>query len=276
MAEAISVTVWGVRGSMPCTDQCYQEFGGNTISLEVCVGGRTLVVDMGSGVRPFGQKLYAAQHAAPLPVLFSHLHLDHVLGLPFFAPMYDRSAQIDFYSANQYFGYGSLRSALQKLCAPPFFPVEFSAMPAQLNCHDFVPGQVLYPFADVPVQTVEIPHPGGCIGYRFDHQKKSLGLLCDMMPIADHDAAIVEVMSGVDALIIDAAYSDAQYATREHWGHCSWSYALNLARKFGAPPVYIIHHDILNHDTALHAMQQEASAQYDRVTFVQEGLKITV
>lgn len=277
MTNNISVTFWGVRGSMPCTESRYQEFGGNTISLEVSVGGQVLAVDMGSGARAFGQKLHQTQHSKRLPVLFSHLHLDHILGLPFFAPLYNQEMQIDFYGANQHFGYGSLESALQKFCAPPFFPVEFSQMPAQVRCHDYTPGQVLHPFDDdVAVQTIAIPHPNGCVGYRFDYKGKSLGLLCDMMPIKDTEAEICTAMHAVDALIIDAAYSDAQYAVREHWGHCSWSYALELAQKLGAPPVYILHHDMLNDDDALQVMQHEARAQYAQVVFVQEGQTITL
>lgn len=277
MVDAISVTFWGVRGSMPCTEARYQEFGGHTISLEVCIGGQILAIDMGSGVRRFGEKLHHAKHSARLPVLFSHLHLDHLLGLPSFAPLYNKDMQIDFYGANQFFGHGSLQESLQRFCAPPFFPIKFSDMPARITCHDFAPGAILYPFKDeIAVRTVAIPHPNGCVGYRFDYTGKSLALLCDMMPIRDDEEKILDAVAGVDALIIDAAYDDAQYAKREDWGHCNWSYVLELARKIGAPPVYIIHHDMLNDDVALRIMEGEAKACYDCVTFVHQGLTISV
>lgn len=276
MTDTISVTFWGVRGSMPCTEGRYQKFGGNTICLEVSIGGQKIIIDMGSGARALGQRLHRDQYTERLPVLFSHLHLDHILGLPFFAPLYNDQIQIDFYGANQHFGHGSLQSALQKFCSPPFFPVACSAMPATLAFHDFIPGQTLYPLEHIPVQTLAIPHPGGCVGYRFDHQGKSLGLLYDMMPVHEDKTEILTVMAGVDALIIDAAYDDIQYANRPHWGHCSWSHALKLAQKIGAPPVYVIHHDMLNDDDTLNTMQQEARAQYHQVHFVREGSTITL
>ena len=277
MSDTISVTFWGVRGSMPCTSTQYKKFGGNTICLEVSIGGQILAVDMGSGARDFGQKLYHAKHNTPLPVLFSHLHLDHLLGLPFFAPLYNKEMHVSFYGASQHFGHGSLESALQKFCSPPFFPVGFLEMPAHVTCNDFRPEDVLQPFDDdVTVRTVEIPHPNGCVGYRFDYKGKSLGLLCDMMPIQESESTIYDVMRGVDALVVDAAYSDAQYAARAHWGHCSWPYVLELARKLGAPPTYIIHHDMLNDDAVLDKMQKEAQAEYDDIVFVQEGFTVTI
>ena len=275
----ISVKFWGVRGSIPCPEPCFMRFGGNTISMEINIDGFAMVLDMGSGALPLGRSLNRRtniRNPHNLPVFFSHFHLDHLIGLPFFAPLYHNDNIIIFYGAPQAFNHPALEQCLSSLIAPPYFPIELSSMPATLAYVDHHPAEMLIPFPEQPdicVQTFQSYHNDGCIGFRFGYRGKAIGVLCDFMPPEDEKqrAQLIEVLHGVDILVFDAAFTPEQYALKKTWGHASWKQAIEWKNFVAAKKVLLLHYDIVNDDDTLDQEQRKAQAIDPAAQFVREG-----
>ena len=171
-----SVTFWGVRGSIPVSSADYTEFGGNTPCVELRAGDKVFVLDAGTGAVALGHKLQA-EGVKDITLLFSHLHHDHTAGLPFFAPIHDKSVTITMYCGN--LGGESAQKPLDVVFGPPLFPVVFSRLAAKVRHEGFIAGDNLT-FGDITVSTQPLNHPGGATGYRFDRAGKSVCYVTDV------------------------------------------------------------------------------------------------
>ncbi len=176
--QDLALRFWGVRGSTPVSGPQYAEFGGSTPCIEVRCGQRMFIVDAGSGIYNLGQG-----HRTDLPqevdLLFSHLHLDHTAGLPFFKPaVLDPDRVINTYCGN--LGGESAGPTLDRLFAPPLFPVTLDKLCCTFHHHGFEAGQTLAFPDGTRVATIMLNHPQGSVGYRFEHGGRRLCLISDI------------------------------------------------------------------------------------------------
>ncbi|HEY4333226.1 MAG TPA: MBL fold metallo-hydrolase [Ilumatobacteraceae bacterium] len=285
----IGVTFYGVRGSTPCHGDEVARYGGNTSCVSVEVPGHDpILLDMGTGVRYFGLTLPLAAtfHGS---VLLTHLHWDHVQGLPFFTPILQRGARLDIYGPRQEDG-RSLATVLESTICPPLFPIPLSAFPGAVECHDvdntdFTLAAHDAHLADpVSIKARLIPHVGPTCGYRLDWEGRSIAYMSDHQMPTDGsmraDAAAAELAQGVDLLIHDSQYTVKEFAHKSTWGHCTVEYAVWLAAEVGAKRLALFHHDPTRCDEAIDYHTTLARKMGERkgveVFAAAEGLRVSV
>ena len=266
----LAIKLWGVRGTRVATGLDFERYGQDTICFEVIANGASLMYDLGSGAAEAGKKIVESgqQH---VPVLFSHLHMDHVMGFPLFPPCFRPGMTVELYSAMKAFGHEPLEQFLREMVRPPFFPMSTEEMPATFRFHDIKPGDSVECLPDVQIRTVSIPHPDGVIGCRFDYGGKSIGILIDSAPIFEDNHPSAQLMKGVDCLLVDATFALGRYVGREDWGHSTWSHCVHLAKRLGEPRLIYAHHDPTSTDDLLDEMSVEARKVYPRGEFARQG-----
>lgn len=270
---------WGVRGSIACAGKDYERYGGNTPCVEATVGGRTLIFDAGTGIRPLGDKL-AAAGLRDVDLFLSHTHLDHIVGLPFFSLFFDPQNTIRLW-AGHLFETGGIEGVLHTMMADPLFPVDPKIFAARVEHHDFKAGAVLHPFEDVRVETQPLNHPSGATGYRVCCGASSFAYVTDHEPRDAHpDPAIVALSKEADYLITDTSYTDEEYEARRGWGHASWRQGLAIAREAGTKTLVLFHHDPSHPDDVMARIEEEAVAEGKKwgiaVFAAREGMELTL
>jgi phosphoribosyl 1,2-cyclic phosphodiesterase len=277
----LNVTFYGVRGSTPCSGPTTERYGGNTscVALEV-PGEDPIVLDLGTGLRYFGatQPLDGTfrGHA-----LVSHLHWDHVQGLPFFVPVLREGASFDIYAPVQD-EYSSVDEAFRVFFGPPYFPIKLEQLPGHIRMHDLPEGTRRIGGAEVT--TREVPHLGRTNGYRIAFGGATVAYLSDhQMPLdGSHQVGdgALELCDGADLVIHDAQYTPAEFVDKAHWGHCTVEYAVFVAAKAGAKRLALFHHDPLRSDDALDEVAAMARACGEshgiEVVAASEGLTISL
>jgi len=234
----MKVRFWGVRGSVAVSGGEFARTGGNTTCVEVEHEGQRLILDGGTGLPALGRSLGAPADAT---LLFTHVHWDHIQGVPFFGPAFHPDSHLTFAGAP------GLRAALSKQMRPPQFPVPLEAFQAQLGFLDLVPEQPVEigPFRVLPVQ---MTHPQGVLVYRIEAGGRSLVFATDVEHGERLDPRLLELAEGADLLVHDAQYTHGEYVgdggpSRRGWGHSSWEQAVELGRAAGASRLALFHHD---------------------------------
>ncbi len=277
----LTVSFYGVRGSTPCSSPDLHRYGGNT-SCVVLEGedGNPIVFDLGTGLRTFGTD---CQGSDPFigTALLTHLHWDHIQGLPFFAPIHQPGAELDVYGPC-----GEdrcLTDEFDTFLNPPFFPVHSSDLVGDVRFHDMLHGEMTIGPAMVTCRPV--PHVGVTNGYRVEWGGRTVAYMSDHQePVDDPTSvadSVLELAAGVDVLIHDAQFTEAEFRERPHWGHCSIRYALEVAHQAKAKQLVLFHHDPLHDDEMIDQLLLEAQAiavdlDVGSVVAASEGLKLTL
>jgi phosphoribosyl 1,2-cyclic phosphodiesterase len=249
------VTFWGVRGSTPAPGAEFVRYGGHTTCVSVVVGERVLVLDAGTGIRPLGRSL--AGDSRDVFVLFTHRHADHLLGFPFFAPLYEAGRELHLLPL----GEGEARWSPLSLLDGVHYPLYPGDLPCAIRDVVEAPDSYLRTHGlDVAQQAVN--HPGGAVGYRVTHRGRTFVFIPDdeldpPEPAVDR-GEIVAFCRGADVLCHDAQYLGAEIAERRGWGHSSVDEAVALAVEAGVGHLVLFHHDPDRTDDELDGIQAEA------------------
>jgi ribonuclease BN (tRNA processing enzyme) len=209
-------------------------------------GSEPVVLDLGTGLRFFGD---TQPHDGTFRAhaLVTHLHWDHVQGLPFCAPINREGAQLDIYGPPQE-GL-TLAEAFEEFMRPPYFPVRINDLVGDIRIHtiddtDFAVG-------DAKVRARYVPHIGATFGYRVEFGGISVAYISDHQQPPDGESIapeVLELADGADLLIHDAQYDAEEFPLKSHWGHCTIDYALHVAREAGARRLALFHHDPAHSD----------------------------
>ena len=258
------VTFYGVRGSIATPGPSTVRYGGNT----VCVGVRTLddtlvVFDMGTGIRVLGDELLARGAALPDPihVFVTHAHWDHIIGAPFFGPIYRKEGHIVLHSMST-----RAESSIQKavLFDGEHFPVRIADLPAHLERPPFTDGPVRV--GSATVRAIQLNHPGGCEGFRIDDDDgSSVCYLTDNeltapTGLVSPPSIIAKFAKNVGLLIHDAQYMPDDMPAKRGWGHSVVDDVLALGKEAEARTVALHHHDPWRDDHALDLIANHARA----------------
>ena len=276
-------TIWGCRGSIPTPGRETVRYGGNTSCVEVSFSnGTVLVLDAGSGIRPLGVELLR-RRVRSVHLLLTHLHLDHLEGLRFFAPLFVAGMTLEIWGPRS--PLFSLQERIARSFSPPLFPIDLRGVPAMVRFHD-VPRE---PFTidGASVSADLVAHPGPTLGFRIETATSSLAYLPDHEPALGGPIARMspDWISGssladdVDVLLHDAQYSDDEYADKVGWGHSSVADAVAFARASNARRLLLFHHDPSHSDEVLERMQAEARTHADEgepPTLAYEGMTVDV
>lgn len=274
MHGGVSVRFWGTRGSLPRPGPEFLRFGGNTTCVEIRLGDRVFIVDAGSGIEAAGRSL-AMRKLRSFDVLLSHLHHDHISGLPFFPPALDPNCAIRTFCGN--LEGASAEAALGRMFAPPLFPVTLPMLPSRWVHEGFRAGSTLKFEGGIKVKTCPLTHPGGATAYRFDHKGSSVCYLSDL----EHqpgvlDATLVGFCRNADLVIYDSMFTDAEFHACKGWGHSTLSAGVALCRAAGAKALAATHHHIRHTDTELERFDKELQAEAPGSFLAREGQIVTL
>lgn len=268
----MTITLWGVRGSIPCPGPSTVAYGGNTLCVELRFGpqNRLVVLDAGSGIRALGNKILAQDlPKGPLKfqVFFSHTHWDHILGFPFFTPIYLPGTVMDVFGPVT-FEDDPLDRVIGGQLQYRYFPVTSAELAAKIRYHR-LQEIALNLGDDIHLRTKYLNHPIACLGYRFEYKGKVLVTIFDHEPFRnlfvedpahpDYDEAVAEegaraaaeenrkiedFMRGADVVLHDAQYTQAEYdKNRRGWGHTPMETAIESAARAGVKKLVLLHHD---------------------------------
>jgi phosphoribosyl 1,2-cyclic phosphodiesterase len=260
----MKVTMWGTRGSQATPGNETLRYGGNTSCVEVrATPDTSVVLDAGTGIRRLGIAL--DPEIVRVDVLLSHLHMDHIQGLGFFAPFFRPSGEIHVWgpaSATM-----DLRTRLTRYLSPPLFPVRIRDLDARVELHDAPEEPVSIGGFEVVAQ--HVIHPGPTVGYRIAADGASVAYLPDhepalgarQFPEEPRWTSGFDLASGVDLLIHDGQYSDVERAARIGWGHSSVIEAVALAELAKVRRLILFHHDPSHSDAVLDELTEAARAR---------------
>jgi phosphoribosyl 1,2-cyclic phosphodiesterase len=261
----MQITFWGVRGSYPVPGAATVRYGGQTSCVEArAASGETLIVDAGTGMRALGNKLL---RTAPQPqhhhVLLSHVHWDHIQGLPFFSPAYVPGTRISVYALLT--AADELHQVIGGITRHEFFPMPLEAVPAVFDFHQVEPG-VEFDIGGFHVAPIALNHPFGSVGYRIDGDGSSWAYVADTAPftevlhkqhflsgletLTDDDrvalgamrGALIRRLVGVDTVVYDTHFLPDEYAQFPHYGHSTPDQALEICLEAGARRLVLYHH----------------------------------
>ena len=241
-------------------------------------GEDPIVLDMGTGLRFWGETL-PKDGSFRGTALVTHIHWDHVQGLPFFVPIDRHGARLDVYGPR--LDGSTLGEAFDEFMRPPYFPVRAADLRGDIVFHDLDDADIAVGTAKVKVRPV--PHCGPTNGYRIDWGGVSIAYVSDHQAPMDGSFAVadavLELADGVDLLIHDAQYTAEEFAEKAHWGHCTIDYAVGVAREAGARRLVLFHHDPAHGDDTIdrllaHARSVARDTGVEEVIAAYEGLTL--
>lgn len=255
------IRCWGSRGSIPVSGKNYLKYGGNTTCIEIRTKNDDIfIIDAGSGIRELGN-LLLEEGFYKYTLILTHAHWDHIVGFPFFKPIYSLKTKIDIWGCP--FAQFSLKETLSRIMAAPNFPVNFDAIEAKLSYQDTCFEN--YSLNSMTITPIALSHPNQGNGYKFtDDNGKSFVFLTDNELGFRHEGGLdfnnyVDFCRGADLLIHDAEYSDEEYKKRRGWGHSTYKDALKLALEAQVKILGLFHHNQERFDEQIDLMVDNCS-----------------
>lgn len=278
----MELTFWGVRGSYPVPGAATVRYGGHTSCVELrSEFGGCLIIDAGTGLRGLGKKL-ATESQAPggttYNLILSHVHWDHIQGLPFFEPAYIGGTKIIVHAPRA--AAKELRQVIGGITRHEFFPVALDSAPADFDFHEVTPGSA-FTINEFTVLPIGLNHPFGAVGYRIDADGSSMAYVADTAPFdrmlhkqhftagieepSDEDRAIlndmraklVESLQDVDTVIYDTHFTSEEYEKFPHWGHSTPEHALEVCKEASVRQLVLYHHAPAHNDDMMDKIAEE-------------------
>jgi phosphoribosyl 1,2-cyclic phosphodiesterase len=268
---SMRVRFWGVRGSIACPGPETIRYGGNTACIEVRCGDRVIIFDAGTGLRALGNALVRDKKRPDIDIFLTHCHLDHVIGMPFFAPFFADGRRIRIWAGNL-LPAESVERVMRKMMSSPLFPVQVEIFKAAIEFHDFHSGDILRPYDDIVLQTAALDHPDGASGYRLEFGGRIFSLISDTEGFpGKRDRELVSLAKGADLIVYDATFTEDEISSRVGWGHSTWARGVRLADEAGAKQLCLFHHDPSHDDEFMDALAAEANDARPGTITAREG-----
>ena len=273
---SMTVRFWGVRGSVASPGPETAGVGGNTSCVEIVAGSSRIVLDAGTGLRRLGNEL-VKQGAVDVTLLLSHVHWDHIQGLPFFAPLYAPGTRIQVVTGAN----GTpTREVLRRQMSAPTFPVDLNDVPAALDFTE-VRDRQRFVAGEAEVTVAKANHPDQVYAYRVEHRGRSVVYATDTEHFRCVDPRLAALARNADVLIYDAQYLPTEYVgeggmSRVGWGHSTWEAAVELARAAGVGKLVLFHHDPSRTDDAVAAIEATAQGHFADTVAAREGMALAV
>ena len=281
----MKVTLFGVRGTSPVIGPEFREYGGETTSILVeGEGGEMVVIDAGTGLRKIGDRLLAKSAAPSLLLLMTHYHLDHVVGLPSFSPLYNGNWRIS--AAAPIMDNRSVDEVLERIFAEPFWPLQVDTLPARLDFAT-LPGDISdkpFIYGGLEIRWTLLHHPGGATAYRVDDPATG-GSFVFATDVEWEDSSAEEKKAFVtlcaepfppDLLVFDGQFTRENYDKFRGWGHSSWQTAVEVSRQVKAKRLLITHHDPSSNDEVLNEIEKQLAHTHPEANLARDGMEFVL
>lgn len=294
---------WGVRGSYPVPGPETVRYGGNTSCVEILTNaGERIIIDAGTGLVRLGEQLVQqGEQLGNFHLLLSHLHWDHIQGLPFFSPLYQSGAQVSLHALRS--DVTKLPDVLRRVARHEFFPVSMEEWSARLAFHEVHAGR-RFDAAAFRVRPFRLNHPFGAMGYRIDADGTSCAYVCDTAPffqllhkkhflrgpepltapdrrtLQRMRSSLVDAIRGCDTVIYDTHYTPEEYQRFPHFGHSTPDQALELCTGQGVRSLVLFHHAPNHSDDQMDGIAEQYSALGAQVGIevvtAKEGMRLSM
>ena len=250
--DNFKLTVLGTRGSVPVEGKNFEIYGGATSCYKVQAGNEEIYLDVGSGI------VNALPKAnSNITILLTHMHLDHLVGLPFFIALTQKDRPIKIYSAKRV-GL-TAKEAIDRLISNPFWPCKIEDYPAKVS-FNLLPEKFF--IGEVEVDTLEGSHPKGATIYRLTYQGKSIVHATDFEHNPEACKALADFAKGCDILLYDAQYTSEEYERYKGYGHSTPEEGIKVATASGAKKLIFVHHAPLRTDEELADLESKFGVQF--------------
>jgi len=270
----MEVEFWGVRGTAPAPGKDYVKYGGNTLSSSVLSRqGEIIIVDSGTGIKMLGDKLLKEKREGPLvlSLLLTHFHLDHIIGLPFFGPLYSPQTVITFYAPAEP---DETEKHLDDFMSTRYFPVALRKTKSKkvfkkVDKEKFVIGEI-------HVSTYALHHPQGSVAYKLEEKGNAVVFATDAEhPEKGEDKRFVAFVRGARCLICDSMFTPEEYqAGRQGWGHSTWLEGIKIAQRAEVESLYLSHLNPEHSDKKVDEIIRLARKIFPKTYAAREGLKL--
>ena len=257
--ERLKIRIWGARGSVPSPGKAFDRYGGDTTCVEI--PRYNIIMDAGTGIRKLGMKLLQEDRVqSPLHIFFSHYHWDHIQGLPFFLPIYMEGKEVHLY------GMGDVSEILSEQMRPPYFPMPYKALTAQIVHHTIDIGDEIKLKQGVTLTFYPTRHPQETLAMRIRTPEGIFIFSTDH----EHDAVYCKELgkgfqrftANVDAMLVDCQYTDNEYEKKIGWGHSSVSQVIKLANDCRPRKLLLSHHDPMHTDSMVRTIEKDVQNFY--------------
>lgn len=252
---------WGIRGTVPVWGQDKRRYGGRTLcTFIIPENNDKIIVDAGTGIMELGNKLLDETYPRQMRVhlLLTHFHLDHIMGMPFFPPLYREDVHIIFYSP---LGKSETESYLSGLMQGKFFPIDFRNTPAQKEYVQIAKDG--FRIGDVQITAHDLNHPQGSVAYKFCYEGKTFVLATDTEhPESGVDEKLAAFCQEADVLVYDAMFTPEEYKERHGWGHSTWLAGTELAAEANVKMLYLSHMNPDHSDSQIDAILESAQKEF--------------
>jgi phosphoribosyl 1,2-cyclic phosphodiesterase len=272
MRHAVCFTIWGTRSSAPSAASAGR-FGTHTTCFTLDTPGAQVIIDAGTGLGSVSRKHIAASRPRPVRMILTHAHLDHINGLPPFAPLYARGRPIRVWAAPAQLA--KVRDGVRTLLSPPLWPVPWRQSCARLRFTPLPPAGRPWRIGPARLTWCPVWHPQGCIALRIEAFGRTLVVATDREPGRPaFDRPFRDFCRGADWLILDAQYTPQESMTRHGWGHGNWREAAGLAQACGVGRLVLTHHDPERTDTGIRRIVRAARKLFPATCAATEGMRI--
>jgi phosphoribosyl 1,2-cyclic phosphodiesterase len=264
----VKLRIWGARGSVPAPGPETNRYGGNTSCVQVTLAdGTDLILDAGTGIRALG--VAAATHSQRINILLTHLHMDHIQGLMFFAPLFNPDAELVIWGPAA--PEATLLERIARYISAPLSPIEVRELPCELSFVDAPESD--WTIGSARIHAASVAHRGPTLGFRITDGPTSLAYIPDHEPALGTplDQLENEWISGfelareADLLIHDCQYLDDEYPLHVGWGHSRVTDALAFARRVAARNLLLFHHDPMHQDHVLDELFECAQRRWEEL-----------
>ncbi|MCX5837943.1 MAG: MBL fold metallo-hydrolase [Deltaproteobacteria bacterium] len=249
------VRCWGARGSISVSGREYLRYGGDTPCLEIRTkDDHIVIIDAGTGIRRLGNRLLI-EDRHDYTMIFTHVHWDHLMGFPFFRPIYRSGTHIAMFGCP--FAQASVREMISRIMTAPYFPVNFEDIKADIRYHETC--EEVFQIGGMTITPIPLSHPNQGLGYRFEEDGRSFVYLTDNELSYRHPGGLkyddyAAFAKGADLLVHDAEYNPGEYRQTRSWGHSVYTDALRLALDAGVGRLGLFHHNQERTDEAVDEM----------------------
>ncbi|MCP3872094.1 MAG: MBL fold metallo-hydrolase [Desulfobacteraceae bacterium] len=306
----MKIKFWGVRGSIPCPGPNTVKYGGNTSCIELRFNDlkRQIIIDAGSGIRDLGNYMMAndlTKGPINTELFLTHTHWDHIMGFPFFTPVYIPGTKLTVYGPVS-FENDTLKDIVGGQMTYRYFPIRQIELASTIDYVELKEGVVDTGNNDISITTKYLNHPILCLGYRFEYKEKVVCTVYDSEPYQNlfctdpQDLSYDETMANegekaakmanemltsfykdADLVIMDAQYTEEEYlASKKGWGHNSMEHAIESSKNAGVKKLALFHHEPLYSDTKLDELSEKLcktdASESMEIFFAREGMEIVL
>lgn len=276
----VRFTIRGTRGSMPVCGREFLRYGGSTTCFTLETNEGLIVIDAGTGILSLNRSCREArQRQLPVTMLFTHFHLDHLIGLPGFSCLYDRDSRIRLMGDPN--RGEDWRVSVRQLLRSPYWPSSALEMHDTKSLENLPEGESSMDIYGVKVSWCPVFHPQQCLSYRLETPAATVVVATDHEHSqSELSANFLEFCKNADFLIYDAMYTPEEYPARIGWGHGNWQQGVQLAIETGVKELIFTHHDAARTDSEIDGIvaksrkffQMTRAAHENMVLFAQNGL----